>query len=268
MVIAELRKWQKTISVAMSRYMAFKRDFILMLVAPAFVFVAINYSLWRSIYQSRGGESISGFSMDQMLHYQCWAFIVTLLARSHRTWNLSEHIRLGRITSFLLYPFDAWKFYASEFVAFQILQLMTALLSMAALRAFGFLPPLGITPCLVGVAFSLLVGVLWFVVEFTFGLLGFWFEEVWVFRQIFTFCAILFSGAFIPLELFPAALQKMIACTPFPFITSVPVHIFMGSESVSLSLAVFMLLGWIIALSWVAAVVWRRGVRLYSAAGM
>ena len=268
MVRIELEKWRKTISVALSRYMAFKADFFLMLVAPAFVFIAVNYNIWRSVYQSRGGESISGFTMDQMLHYQCWSFIITLLVRSHRTWNLSEHIRFGRLTAFLLYPFDAWKFYASEFIAFQLLQLFIAFVAVIVLQALHFLPPLDVATCAVGFGFSLLVSVLWFALDFTFGLAAFWLEEVWIFRVIFGFFAVLFSGAFIPIELFPRGLQTFLSYTPFPFITSVPAHIFMGTSSVSLWSATTTLIGWIAALSLCAALVWRRGLRLYNAAGI
>ena len=268
MVGNELGKWRKTISVALSRYMAFKADFFLMLVAPSFVFIAINYNIWRSVYQSRGGQSIAGFTMDQMLHYQCWSFIITLLVRSHRTWNLSEHIRFGRLTAFLLYPFEAWKFYASEFIAFQLLQLVTAGLAVVVLRTFEFLPPLDIATCALGFGFSLVVSVLWFVIDFTFGLAAFWIEEVWVFRVIFSFFAILFSGAFIPVELFPAPLQRFLSYTPFPFITSVPAHIFMGTSGVSLWSATITLMGWIGGLSVCASIVWRRGLRLYNAAGI
>ena len=268
MVIHELRKWHKTITSSMSRYMAFKGDFFLMLVAPSLVFIAINYNVWRAIYQTQGDRSIGGFSMDQMLHYQCWSFIVALLVRSHRAWNLSEHIRLGRITSFLLYPFDAWKFYSCEFIAFQIIQVMITSASIVALQLLGFLPPLDLLTVLYGVVFSLLVSVLWFVVEFTFGLAGFWLEEVWVFRVVFNFFAVLFSGAFIPIELFPASLQNVLRYTPFPFITSVPVHIFMGTSTVSLLGATATLFAWIIALGIGSWFVWRRGLRLYTAAGM
>ncbi len=248
--------------------MAFKADFFLMLVAPSFVFIAINYNIWRTIFESRGGGSISGFTMEQMLHYQCWSFVVALLVRSHRTWNLSEHIRLGRLTAFLLYPFDAWKFYASEFIAFQLLQLTTVVLVLGSLRYFDFLPPLNSDAVLVGLAFSLLVSVLWFVIDFTFGLAAFWLEEVWIFRVIFSFFAVLFSGAFIPIELFPPALQQFLAYTPFPFITSVPAHIFMGTSGVSLWSATVTLLGWIGGLGVCASILWRRGLRLYSAAGI
>jgi ABC-2 type transport system permease protein len=268
MVILELRKWHKTITSSISRYMAFKVDFFLMLVAPSLVFVAINYNVWRAIYQTQAGKSIAGFSMDQMLHYQCWSFIVALLVRSHRTWNLSEHIRLGRITSFLLYPFDAWKFYSCEFIAFQLIQVMIASLSIVALQFFGFLPSFDLPTLGLGIAFCLLVSVLWFVCDFTFGLAGFWLEEVWVFRVVFNFFAVLFSGAFIPIELFPESLQRLLAYTPFPFITSVPVHIFLGTSTISFVWAAATLLGWILVLGLGSWFVWRRGLRLYTAAGM
>lgn len=252
----------------MSRYMAFKADFFLSLIAPALVFIAINYNVWRAIYQTQGERSIGGFSMEQMLHYQCWSFIVALLVRSHRAWNLSEHIRLGRITSFLLYPFDAWKFYSCEFIAFQLIQVVIVAVSMIALQLLGFLPSFDPTTVALGLAFSLLVSVLWFVFEFTFGLAGFWLEEVWVFRVVFNFFAVLFSGAFIPIELFPTSLQRAIAYTPFPFITSVPVHFFLGTSQVSFAWAVTTLVGWIVALGLCSWFVWKRGLRLYTAAGM
>jgi len=268
MIIREFQKWRTTITVSISRYMAFKADFFLMLVAPSLVFIAVNYNVWKAIYQTQAGQSIAGFTMEQMLHYQCWSFIVALLVRSHRTWNLSEAIRLGRITSFLLYPFDAWKFYLCEFLGFQLIQVGIAVLSVFMLGCFGFIPQIDLATLGMGIAFSLLVSILWFVCDFTFGLGGFWLEEVWVFRVIFNLFAILFSGAFIPIEFFPESLQRFLAYTPFPFITAVPVHIFLGTSSVSLGWAAVTLLGWIFVLGIGSCFVWRRGLKLYTAAGM
>jgi ABC-2 type transport system permease protein len=268
MVMNELRKWQATVASTISRYMAFKGDFFLALIAPSLVFIAINYNVWRAIYQTQGERSIGGFSMEQMLHYQCWSFIVALLTRSHRAWNLSEHIRLGRITSFLLYPFDAWKFYSCEFIAFQLIQCVTVCLSIVTLQVLGFLPLSDVSTLAQGLLFSLLVSVLWFVCECTFGLAAFWFEEVWVFRVVFNFFAVLFSGAFIPIELFPRSLQSVLAYTPFPFITSVPVHMFLGTSPVAFATAIGLLSGWILTLGFGSWLLWRRGLRLYTAAGI
>jgi ABC-2 type transport system permease protein len=172
------------------------------------------------------------------------------------------------LTAFLLYPFDAWKFYASEFIAFQLLQLVTAVLAVATLHYLNFLPHLDLAICVLGITFSLLVSVLWFALDFTFGLIAFWLEEVWIFRVIFGFFAVLFSGAFIPLELFPMGLQRFLAYTPFPLITSVPAHIFMGTSGVSLGSATAILGGWIVALIVCASIIWRRGLRMYNAAGI
>jgi ABC-2 type transport system permease protein len=148
------------------------------------------------------------------------------------------------------------------------LQLVNALLAVFVLQAFDFLPPLDLETCALGFGFSLLVSVLWFALDFTFGLVAFWLEEVWIFRVIFGFFAVLFSGAFIPIELFPSGLQTFLSYTPFPFITSVPAHIFMGTSAVSLWSATTTLVGWIAALTLCATFVWRRGLRLYNAAGI
>ena len=206
--------------------------------------------------------------MERMLAYQCWSFIVTILIRAHRSWNLSEDIRLGRITSFLLYPFDLWKFQASEFIAFQAIQLGIATLSFLALVGLGFvtLPPIG--TLVAGLLFASCVGALWFILEFTFGLAAFWLEESWVLRFIFNQMALVLSGAFIPLELFPATLRRILEFSPFPLLTSIPVHIFMGTSSYSLPSAFGILATWIVILAFMARAIWRRGVVLYSAAGM
>jgi ABC-2 type transport system permease protein len=75
-------------------------------------------------------------------------------------------------------------------------------------------------------------------------------------------------GAFIPLELFPSALRKAIEFTPFPLLTSIPVKIFMGQEAGNFSGFVALTILWIAVFGAVATIVWRKGIRIYAAAGM
>jgi ABC-2 type transport system permease protein len=268
MVIAEIQKWRITISVSISRFMAYKIDFFLTLLAPSLVFILINYNVWRSVYTFRNGASIDGISMDQMLHYQCWAFIVTLIVRSHRSWTLAEDIRLGRITSFLLYPFEVWKFHASEFLGFQIIQMATVSIALITLRLWGLLPELSIPALLLGMLFSVLVSGLWFALEFLFGVTAFWLEETWVARVVFQLFAVFLSGAFIPLELFPPPLRDALSYTPFPLMTSVPANIFLNSPNVTLASSFASLTMWIILVALLATFTWKRGVKHYTAAGI
>lgn len=264
----EFKKWRRTIAASLTRQMAYKADFLLTLVAPIAVFSIVSYAVWRAIYSLRAGANIGTFSMEQMLQYQCWALIAALLIRSHRSWNLSEDIRMGRITSFLLYPFELWKFHASEFIAFQIVETAIAIFAIATMVATGILPVPNPQHLLIGFTFSLGVGALWFVLEFFFGLLAFWLEETWVMRFVFNLFAVLLSGAFIPIELFPTALQSILGFTPFPLITSLPVHFFLGTATTSLAHAYLTLVAWIAGLALLSHFTWRRGITLYSASGM
>lgn len=268
MLIREFRKWWVTISMALMRYMTYKTDFLLTLLAPSLVFILINYNVWNAVYKFQDGSQIGGFSRGDMLSYQCWAFIATLLIRSHRSWNLSEDIRHGRVTAFLVYPFAFWKFHACEFIGFQIIQLCIVGISIAMLTWCDFMTVPTWTCVFTGVLFSLLVSTLWFIFEFTFGLAAFWLEETWIFRYIFQLFAVFLSGFFIPLELFPPIIQRALQWTPFPFLTSVPVHIFMGTYQQSIVYAVSILMGWIAIVILIARIVWKRGLSLYSGAGI
>lgn len=268
MFTLEFAKWRTTIASALVRHMSYKVDFFLMLLAPSLVFVSVNYTVWRSIYTLRGASSIGGFSMEEMLHYQCWSLIATLLIRSHRSWDLSEDIRMGRITAFLLYPFDFWKFHACEFLAFQCIQVGMAAVAIIVMVMSGLIlsPPL--THVALGLTFSLVVSALWFLFEFAFGLVAFWLEETWILRFVFNLFAMLLSGAFIPIELFPGTLQKLLHYTPFPLLASLPVHLFMGSSTTSLPFAFLVMSVWMALVALASAITWKRGISLYSAAGI
>lgn len=268
MLVAELVKWRQTVIVALSKQMAYKLDFLLMLVVPPLVFAAVSYTVWRAVFELQETRSIEGFSMERMLAYQCWAFLVSLLIRAHRSWNLSEDIRMGRITSFLIYPFELWKFHASEFIAFQLIQLGIVTFSFLVLVGCGFisLPSIGVL--VTGLLFTSSVGTLWFLSELIFGLTAFWLEESWVLRFIFNQMTLLLSGAFIPLELFPHSLRAILDYSPFPLLTSIPVQIFMGTSPHSLTFSCALLAFWLATLTILARFVWRRGIVLYSASGM
>lgn len=268
MIANEIKKWLCTIGITLSRYMAYKADFLLTLIAPSLVFILVSYNVWSSVYSLQGARSIGGFSQEHMLAYQCWAFIATLLIRSHRSWNLSEDIRHGRITAFLMYPFAFWKFHACEFISFQCIQTVIATIAIGTLTACDFVTLPSFSTLFVGISFALLVSTLWFVFEFLFGLVAFWLEETWVFRYVFTLFSVFLSGFFIPLELFPQSVQVILRWTPFPFLTSVPVHIFLGTYEGSIVRATLTLCMWILGVGILTRWTWRRGLHLYTGAGI
>ena len=102
---------------------------------------------------------------------------------------------------------------------------------------------------------------------FTTGLLAFWLEETWTMRVMFQMLANFLSGAIIPLDFFPVWANQILKWTPFPAITYTPIKIFMGDISgvIPGTVLITISIGMMILIN---TFIWRRGLRLFSAAGM
>jgi len=263
-----LRKWIYTVRIELASQLAYKLNFLLLVIGPAAVFFSIKVNLWWSIFQARQGAPVAGYTFDHMLRYQSLVLIVTLLGQSYANRNISDEIRLGRISAFLLYPFGFISYHLGSFGAAQILNVATTLLLLLALYFYGIFPIADLSSFIAGVSLTLLVSIQWFFVWFLLSSSAFWLEESWVLRVIFILTARFLSGAVIPLELFPEVLQTALRYTPFPYLTYVPVQVFAGNYTGSLMEASCLTLFWTLSAMALALAVWRKGVRLYSAAGI
>jgi ABC-2 type transport system permease protein len=261
-------KWLQTFRIGCSNYLAYKLNFLLLIIGPTLVFFFIKYNLWTSIYAMDGVETIQGYTLQGMLEYQVWVMILAFLAKSYNSMNLAEDIRLGRISSYLVYPFGFWNFHAANFLAVQSIQFGVAALTFAFVWLTGFIQAAGLVALVKGTVLALLVGFLWFQISFLIGLAAFWLEETWVLRVLFTTIAQFFSGAIIPLELYPDWVRDLLNWTPFPYLTFVPVKQFTGQYAGNFWLAVGTIGLWLAISLVIVNLVWRRGLKLYTAAGM
>lgn len=264
---AEVAKWWATLVISWRRLLAYKLNFLLLVIGPVLVFFFIRYQVWAGIYRLEGIDTLQGYTFDQMLSYQVWVMIVGFLALGFNGMNLAEEIRLGRISAYLLYPFGFWPFQAASFLAFQGLQLLVACVTLAGVWAMGWVQvqPLALFQ---GVALAACVGLFWFQANFLIGILAFWLEETWVLRVMLVTISQFFSGALIPLELFPVPLVQALNLSPFPYLTYVPVRVLMGNYEGSLSLAFGILLLWTLLVFGLARWVWQQGIKNYTGAGI
>lgn len=262
-----LSKWGQTIQIAWSKYTAYRLNFFLQILGPAIVFFFIKYNLWASIYGGDDQITIGGYNFNEMISYHIWAMIVGLLAQGHTALNLAEEIRLGRISSYLIYPFNFWEFHTAHFLAFQLLQLVVAGVTLSIIVALGFMsfPSFGVL--LTGLAYCLFVSFFWFALQYLTGILGFWLEETWILRVILGIVVSFLSGAIIPLDLYPETFVQILNYTPFPYLTYYPIRLFMG-ETQGLTWAYLSIALWITAFCWINHLIWKRGIRMYTAAGM
>jgi len=252
-----------------SNLFVYRTNFFLQTIGPLFVFLFIKLSLWTSIYLSSQKSIIGGYTLEEMLAYHLWIMVASMIILTSSSQNLSEDIRLGKISSYLIYPFSFWEFHASNFAARQTVQVFIALLTVFILLILlpTYFSNISFLFFIQGLILSLMAGFFWFSLNYIIGLMAFWLEETWtltVLTQVVTyFC----SGAIIPLELYPLWLKEALFYTPFPYLGFVPVRTFMG-ESLLFWQSVLVLLGWILLINLISKLIWKKGIHLYTAAGM
>ncbi len=261
-------KWTQTMQVAWSNQLVYKLNFLMLVLGPVLVFFFIKYNLWSSIFSMPGVTTIQGYDLASMLEYQVWVMIVALLAQSYNNMKLAEDIRLGRISSYLIYPFGFWQFHTASFFGTQVIQIIVSLLTVFAVAAFGFDLNLSLDQTPAAIAFCVLVSLLWFAIAFILGLAAFWLDETWVLRVIFVIIAQFLSGAIVPLEIYPVWFRSFLDYTPFPYMTYVPVKLFMGAYEGHIGTAFAIISFWLTVSVLVATWTWKRGIRMYSGAGM
>ena len=267
MIYHSLLKWWATMSVSFSKISAYRFNFILTFLTPAFVTFFIKYNLWSAIYEGHPSGEINGYNLEEMIHYHIWALIISLVAKGHSALDLALEIRHGKISSYLIYPFNFWEFHTASFLSFQMVQISIALTTVIILSSIQLMsfPPLSVL--ILGLFYCLLVSLLWFSLQFFTGILAFWLEETWMLRAFIQTIVTFLSGSIVPLEFFPSWLSSLLNYTPFPFMIYYPVKIFTG-QTIAWDKGVLVIFLWGLFMVIMNILIWRKGVRLYTAAGM
>ena len=260
-------KWWQTLKTSWAKFMAYRLNFFLQIIGPSLVFFFIKYNLWSAIYHGDEDLVLKGYHFQGMINYHVWTLLVSLLAQGHTANNLSEDIRLGRISSYLIYPFNFWEFHTASFLAFQGLQTIVAIVTLIVVGLSGLISIPGFQYLVAGFLTCYFISFFWFILQFLTGIMAFWLEETWILRVMLQILTAFLSGAIIPLELYPEAFVKILDYTPFPYMTYYPVKIFMG-ETQHIPLALLSVTIWGTLAAGLCYWVWRKGVRLYTAAGM
>ncbi len=265
--VRNLSKWWITIKISWVKHTAYRLNFFLQIIGPSLVFFFVKYNLWSSIYAGDPNLVIKGFDFKSMIHYHLWAFVVSLVAQGHGSWNLSDDIRLGRISSYLIYPFNFWEFHTASWLSFQTIQMGIAATTLGILSFFGLVNLPALNLLLIGIVYTLFISLFWFTMQYLTGVLAFWLEETWILRVMLSIVSYFLSGAIIPLDLYPEWVVKILNYTPFPYLTYYPIKIFMG-EMPDLTLGLSLITFWTLIFAGINHLVWKKGIKLYTAAGM
>jgi ABC-2 type transport system permease protein len=239
----------------------YRFTFYASLVLTPLVFLTIAF-LWSSVYSTASGGEVGGFSLQEMLSYYAVAELLFLVLASEVLYDMTDEIKSGDISVYLTKPmsFHLYNFFRN---------LGNALVSMG-LRAIPLLVIFKVffdifiqTNILVLAGFFASVvfaAVISFLVVSLIACLTFFDLQPWASAQVFWVFTTIFSGALVPLSLYPAFLRGAVEVTPFALTTFVPVMVYLGK--INYSLEVFALQAfWVAALFILLKLVWSFSIK-------
>ncbi len=263
-----MKKWLFTLQAHAVRLTAFRLNFLLLVLGPALVFFGVKISLWLSIFHHQPDTGLGGYTRQEMLEFQTWTLIIALLSQSYNASSLAEDIRLGRISTWLLYPFSFLSAQFAAYLSFFLVQIIASGVLLCLAHLAGFVSIISPSSLFGGSLLCCISALLWYFLQLAAGFLAFWLEEVWVLRVLIQMSIQFLSGAILPLSFFPPEFASWLSLSPFPLMTQIPADVLMGRippfEAIHYGLGFV----WILIFFVLSRLIFQRGLRLYTAAGM
>ncbi len=259
-------------SLELRKVFSYRVDFWVKFLAGLAIDVTVAWFLWRAVFEARGAAEIGGYTFAGMFLYSVVAPLVTRVASGPDFGNISVDIYDGSLTRYIVYPMN---FFVYKVIV-HLVQSTMALLQLGMVFAgyllvFGAPEGMSITPAslAMGVAANLLAAYLYFSCLAAIELTAFWFDTVWNLNAIFRFTTKILGGGFLPLALFPAAVEKALLLLPFNFMIYFPIRSYFGQVPFAEWCAGMALGGfWALALTGGYLLVWRKGSLQYTGVGI
>jgi len=185
------------------------------------IYMGVAYFLWRTIYGS--AATIHGLTFNQTFLYVALGSAVFILLKTYVDWEISYEIREGVIAVYLTKPVD-YEFYAlfsslgGMLTSLGAISLPTLFLLLVVFRVQVTPGPgLALFPLSLMIAFLIS-----FCLDYSVGILTFYTESIWGLSITKEILVSVLSGALVPLQFYPAGIQKILLLLPFQAIYYTP----------------------------------------------
>jgi len=232
------------------------------------VYLGVAYYLWRSIY--RYSDVIRGLTFNETFLYVGLGSAIFILLKTYADWFIHYEIREGLIATYLTKPLDFQLYNLFANLGSLLMNLTAITIPTILLLAFVFKVKVTFGPGLflfpIGLLLAFLIS---FSIDYSIGLMGFYSESVWGLSTTKEIIVTVFSGALIPLQFFPAGMQKILFWLPFQAIYHTPIMMLTKPDQ---SLNVFLpmmavQLAWAIALFIAARLFYNQAIKVLRIAG-
>jgi ABC-2 type transport system permease protein len=232
------------------------------------VYLGVAYYLWKSIY--RYSDVIRGLTFNETFLYVGLGSAIFILLKTYADWFIHYEIREGLIANYLTKPLDFQLYNLFANLGSLLMNLTAITIPTILLLAFVFKVKVTFGPGLflfpIGLLLAFLIS---FSIDYSIGLMGFYSESVWGLSTTKEIIVTVFSGALIPLQFFPAGMQKILFWLPFQAIYHTPIMMLTKpDQSWNVFLPMMAVqLAWAIALFIAARLFYNQAIKVLRIAG-
>jgi ABC-2 type transport system permease protein len=230
-------------------------------VLNGLLYVFIFTSLWSSIYSTLAGGADTPFTRGGIIAYSVFAMICRISMTMDET-EIGGRIRSGDIAMDMTKPVNFFLMNLSQTAGGTMFHWFTRVIPILLVCFFAFDLDVAIGPARMATAAGawIMGYMIFFMMNFAFALLAFWFVETFSFQLMKYALLNLFSGAVVPVDFFPAWMRPFMDILPFQYILYTPTAVFTGhlpwpetARLMSLQAVWIMILGFVCNVMWRAA---------------
>ena len=267
--------WWTILRISFQERLVYRGDFVLgslMRFLPIITQIFLWAAVFSAIPKPEGSREIAGYSFHGMVAY----YLLTTISRAFSSMpglasGIARDIRDGTIKKFLVQPIDMLSFLLLGRIAHKLVYYLVALAPFALVFYLcrGFFDGWPDVPTMAAYLASLVMAfLLGFLLEFTIGMIGFWFLEVTSLLFVYMLFSFFFSGHMFPIDLLPGVWGDLVRLLPLQYLAYFPSAVFLGKiTGAELVVGLAVQLGWVVFFLLAARLALYFGVRRYSGFG-
>jgi ABC-2 type transport system permease protein len=265
-----LEKYTKAFELGFQAELEYRLNFLLSLLSAAYP-VFIQYFLWTAIYLNTPGNTVYGYTYQQMMAYTFLAGLVGRIVRTGFEYEIMEDVKSGKFSKFLVQPLGYFPYRIASYFGGKVPNL-AIIFSILAVVLVGLNAiwgvSVGLERLLLFLAAIFLAVVLNFLIFYGISAISFWLVEIGFLFEGIRIVFILFSGGIFPLEVFGPTFIRVMTFLPFMYTISFPIKVLNGTLTLDQVYQGMMIqLFWIGSMYVVASLLWRVGSKRYVAVG-
>jgi len=262
--------YRQVFAVGVQNTFVYRWNFLLRTVFGIVPLVGMVF-IWRAVFAAKG-SGINGYEYSSMIFYfMLVVFVDNLITPTEDEWQIAGEIRDGKISAYLIKPLNYFAYRFMLYLSYRLLYIAVVALPIVAL-AFVFrehlrFPQHAITWPAFALSTAMAAG-LQFCLAYSLAMIAFWVLEISTIVFIVFSFEYFLSGQVFPIDIFPAAMQRVLHWLPFSYELFFPVQVCMERiQGRALAEGLAIQAGWLVLAYALTRVLWARGVRKYQAVG-